>query len=201
LLARAAANMPYRRLVSAAAPHEIDIHRSLQVQASDTEVFQLLANFENFPQFMRNIRSVRMNPDGSSRWVAAGPAGSSVKWTSITTWMEPNKVLTWRTLPGSAIEHHGAIHLEPLEDGRRTRVDIRMSYRPPAGALGHMVARLFGRDPRAELEQDMLRLKTFLETGKRPRDAAAQRTHVSGIAAGRPMPGDNGLTVESANQT
>jgi uncharacterized membrane protein len=52
-------------------------------------------------------------------------------------------------------------------------VFIRMSYTPPGGALGHGVARLFGADPKSQLDGDRMRMKVFLETGKRPRDAAA----------------------------
>jgi uncharacterized membrane protein len=108
-----------------------------------------------------------------------------VKWTSVTTHVEQDRELAWQTVPRSVIEHHGTIRVEPLADngaGDRTRVDVQMSYRPPAGALGHAVAKLFGSDPKTELDQDLLRLKTFLETGRRPRDAAAQRP--GGITAG-----------------
>ena len=41
-----------------------------------------------------------------------------------------------------------------------------MSYCPPAGILGHTVARLFGADPKSEIDDDMVRLKSLLEVGK-----------------------------------
>jgi uncharacterized membrane protein len=205
LMSRAVTNQPVRRL--AIADREISIHKSLQVQAAVHEVFERLANFENFPQFMRNILSVRVHADGTSSWVAAGPAGSTVKWTSVITHVEQDRELAWQTLPRSVVEHHGMIRVEPLADngsGQRTRVDVQMSYRPPAGALGHVVAKLFGADPKTELDQDLLRLKTFLETGRRPRDAAAQtpKGYVSGRAsAGAGAAGNGSTAVDSSNQT
>ena len=48
-----------------------------------------------------------------------------------------------------------------------------MSYSPPGGALGHAVAKFFGADPKSEMDEDLMRLKAALETGKTPRDAAA----------------------------
>jgi uncharacterized membrane protein len=66
------------------------------------------------------------------------------------------------------------IHFERVNGG--TRLDIKMSYNPPAGALGHVVAKLFGADPKTKLDEDLLRMKTFLETGKAAHDAAAGRT-------------------------
>jgi uncharacterized membrane protein len=47
-----------------------------------------------------------------------------------------------------------------------------MTYNPPGGVLGHGIAKLFATDPKRELDQDMQRLKTFLETGVRSHDAA-----------------------------
>ena len=52
---------------------------------------------------------------------------------------------------------------------------VTMSYTPPAGALGHAVARLFGADPKSGLNDDLLRMKVFLETGRRAHDAASGR--------------------------
>jgi uncharacterized membrane protein len=51
-------------------------------------------------------------------------------------------------------------------------VDVRMSYNPPAGAVGHALARLLGSDPKSAMDEDLARVKTTLETGRPPRDAA-----------------------------
>jgi uncharacterized membrane protein len=45
---------------------------------------------------------------------------------------------------------------------------IRMTYNPPGGAFGHVIAKLFGADPKTELDEDLMRLKSFLETGIEP---------------------------------
>jgi uncharacterized membrane protein len=75
---------------------------------------------------------------------------------------------------GSPVEHAGTIRLQSMREGG-TRMHIRMSYNPPAGALGHVVAKLFGADPKSEMDEDLLRLKTTLESGKAPREDSAQR--------------------------
>jgi uncharacterized membrane protein len=53
-----------------------------------------------------------------------------------------------------------------------TRIDIHMSYNPVAGALGHAVAWLFGADPKHEMDQDLMRMKTLIERARFPHDAA-----------------------------
>jgi len=41
-----------------------------------------------------------------------------------------------------------------------------LSYNPPAGAIGHAAAWLLGQDLKTALDEDMVRLKSFLEHGK-----------------------------------
>ena len=41
-----------------------------------------------------------------------------------------------------------------------------MSYSPPAGVFGHALAWLFGSDPKTEMDEDLVRLKSLLEIGR-----------------------------------
>src|SRR6185312_15068759 len=69
----------------------------------------------------------------------------------------------------SAVRHEGSIRFEAHNGG--TRLEIQLSYAPPGGALGHALARFLGADPKTELDEDLLRLKSFVESGKPARDA------------------------------
>jgi hypothetical protein len=52
------------------------------------------------------------------------------------------------------------------ESGNGTQVNVNMSYTPPAGAVGHAVASLFGKDPKTEMDADLARMKSLLEQGR-----------------------------------
>lgn len=91
----------------------------------------------------------------------------------------PNQMMSWKTLPGAAVAHAGIVRFDPEADGG-TRVHIRMSYNPPAGWLGHGLATASGVDPKSSLDEDLVRMKTLIETGHAPHDAAAR------VAADRP---------------
>jgi hypothetical protein len=45
-------------------------------------------------------------------------------------------------------------------------VRIELQYNPPAGYVGALAAKLFGRDARAIIESDCWRLKQYLECGE-----------------------------------
>lgn len=174
MLLRSATNQPLKRLAEMAGRRTIDIQKTISVNAPLEQVFDFdtLTHYENFPQFMSNVREVQVREDGGSHWTVPGPGGMLVEWDAVTTKLEQNRLLAWRTAPGATVEHAGMIQFERVNGG--TRLDVEMSYSPPAGVLGHVVAKLFGADPKSELDEDLLRMKTFLETGKAPRDAAAK---------------------------
>jgi uncharacterized membrane protein len=174
LIARTATNMPIDRLVGVRSP-AMELQKCIDVAAPVEQVFEAFSHLERFPEFMTHVREVRVRGDGTSQWTVEGPAGRTISWEAVTTRLEPNRLIAWRTLPGSAVEHAGLLRFEKTEGG--TRVLVTMSYTPPAGALGHAVARLFGTDPKSELNDDLMRMKVFLETGRRAHDAAAAPSH------------------------
>ena len=74
--------------------------------------------------------------------------------------------MAWRSEPGSEIEQEGAVSFEPVRGG--TRVTVRMAYTPPGGVLGHGLARMLGADPKRQMDDDLARMKSFIERGVTP---------------------------------
>ena len=179
LLARALTNMNVSELLGISHGLGIHVQKTITIHAPVQKVFHFLSNYPNIPQFLSHLREIRRSGNNTSHWVAAGPAGSTVEWDAQITHYEPNKLLTWKSLPGSTIRTSGTLRLERLS-ASNTRVDLKLSYIPPAGALGHAVASLFGADPKNALDEDLNRLRVLLETGKTKTDGAA----IPGFSAG-----------------
>jgi uncharacterized membrane protein len=169
---RGVTNLPASRLVGVGAGHRaVDVQKTVNINAPVGEVFGFFSRYDSFPQFMHNVRDVRDHGTGYSHWTVAGPAGVTVEWDAELTEFEPHRRIAWQSVPGSTVDNAGVIQFQENPDGS-TKVDIRLSYNPPGGALGHLVAKMFGSDPKSEMDADLLRLKTTLEKGRLPRDAA-----------------------------
>jgi uncharacterized membrane protein len=171
LSARAAANQDLGRLVGiAGGRHAIDVQKTIHIAAPRERVFALWSNPENFPHFMCRVQEVCALDDTRSHWVVKGPAGTHVEWDSVVTERIEPELIAWRSEPGSSVQHAGSVRFDA--DPQGTRVSVRLSYNPPAGALGHGVASLLGFDPKHDLDADLMRMKSFIETGTPPHDAA-----------------------------
>jgi uncharacterized membrane protein len=167
LLLRSLSNLPVSRLVGIGAGRRaIDLQKTLSVTAPIAEVFGFFSRFENFPRIMSHVREVvRLDEQGRRwRWSVTGPAGTMASWEAELTQFLVNDVIAWRTVPGSMIRNAGIIRFEP--QGSATRITIRLSYNPPGGALGHALVTALGANPRKQLDDDLMRFKSLIETGK-----------------------------------
>ena len=171
LLARAVTNLEFATLVGTGRPgHGIEVQKTICVNAPVEQVFGFWSDYQNFPRFMSRVREVRV--DGKrSHWVVEGPAGVAVEWDAEVVAQEPNAFIQWHSTPDSTVQQEGEVCFEPDTNGG-TRVSVRLCYQPPAGAFGHAVATLFGADPKSDMDADLMRMKSMIETGRAPHDAA-----------------------------
>jgi uncharacterized membrane protein len=166
LLARAAANMPLERMFGIGADGRATlVQKTLEVEAPVSAVFEIWSRYEQFPRFMTHVRDVRRTAGGHSHWTVAGPGGLPIEWDAVETAREQDRLLAWRTVDGSPVAHSGRVRFQGTPEGA-TRLDIRMWYAPPAGAVGHAVASLIGVGPKHAMDADLVRLKSLLEDGR-----------------------------------
>lgn len=175
LATRAVTNLPFQRLLGIGAGYRaVDVQKTITIRAPLQRVFDYWANFANFPSFMENIADVQDLGNGRSRWVVRGPFGISLEWNAVLTKLESGRMIAWQSEVGAAIQCAGVVTFIANGDDSTT-VQIRLSYNPPAGALGHALATVLGVSPKQKMDTDLVRVKTFLETGIAPRLAARRR--------------------------
>ncbi len=179
LVARAVANMPLSSVVGIdGEARGIELQKTCTIYAPVERVYAYFRNFENFPRFMEHVEAVSTH-DGHSTWTVRGLFGTT-QWDATVTKDVPNERLAWRTLPGAHVMHTGQVRFERA-GASATRLDIHLSYQPPAGALGHAVASLFRVDPKHALDEDLVRFKSLVEGGK-------TRAHGQRVATGDLVP-------------
>jgi uncharacterized membrane protein len=138
------------------------VERSIRVGAPIDKVYQLWRNFENFPQFMDNVESVRLLDSSGRRshWKVKGPLGTSVEYDAELTQDETNRSIGWNSTGGS-VETTGAVTF--AEVAGQTEVHVVLQWGdPPAGTAGEAAARLL-QDHDKMLEHDLMRFKDFAE--------------------------------------
>jgi uncharacterized membrane protein len=144
----------------------MDIQKTITVHRPVRDVFDIWTHPENFPQFMEHAKHVTMDENRQiAHWEVEGPGGTTFSFDTETTEFEQDRLYGWQTLEGARVRHAGRVRFEEI-DPQTTRIHVRMTYQPPAGAIGHAVAKLFGMDPKHALDDDLLRFKSLLEDGK-----------------------------------
>lgn len=142
--------------------------RVITVNKAPEELYAFWRNFENLPAVMQNLVSVRVTGDGRSVWCAKGPGGRTVEWEAEITNDVPNERIEWRSLPGASVPNSGSVTFRRGAQDHGTIVEVAVEYAPPAGSLGVGIAKLMGRTPGQEIEEDLRRFKQLMETGEVP---------------------------------
>ncbi|HUF02751.1 MAG TPA: SRPBCC family protein [Aridibacter sp.] len=151
----------------------IQIQKTITIDKPVEEIFELCSKPERFPEFMSHVRSVERTGKDTHRWTVDGLPGMTLTWDTRITDFEENERIAWESVEDSVVDHSGELVFEPAEEGS-TRLSVDMRYSPPAGLIGHTAAELFGRDPKSEMDDDLLRMKSFAEKNVVPHDAAAK---------------------------
>ncbi|MGV3618977.1 MAG: SRPBCC family protein [Fimbriimonas sp.] len=147
---------------------QIFVRKSITISRPRAEVYAYWRNFENLPTFMRHLIEVKAESERLSHWKARGPAGMDVSWDAELTLDNENEIIAWNSLPGAQIENSGEVRFEDAPGNRGTIVRVQLTYRPPAGVLGAVVAKMFGEEPHGQIADDLRRLRSLLETGEVP---------------------------------
>lgn len=138
------------------------ITQSLTIKGSASDLYQVWKNFDVFPRFMENIKSVTKTGERSSHWVMEGPLGTTIEWDAETTRLDENQRIAWSSKDLSAVKTSGQVtfnELSPVE----TEVTVTLHYDPPAGLAGEVAAQLFG-NPEGRLRDDLRRFKEYIES-------------------------------------
>jgi uncharacterized membrane protein len=150
----------------------VHVRESVRLEVPVAEVYRFWRRLDHLPQFMTHLERVTETADGTSQWVAAGPAGLAVTWHAEIINEVENKLLAWRSLPGSDVVTAGSVNFNEARGGRSTQVSVHLQYAPPAGKAGALVASLFGREPSQTVREDLRHFKQLLEAGEVPRATA-----------------------------
>jgi uncharacterized membrane protein len=165
-----------RTEVGESAHGDVLIGRSVTINRPREELYAFWRDFTNLPRFMRNVHSVAIKDETRSHWVIEAPAGKTVEWDSEITRDEPGRLIAWRSLDGASVRNSGQVEFLDSSAGRGTVVRVTLTYDPPAGGVGKLIAKIFQKEPKIQARQDLRRFKQLMETGEvataRPPDAA-----------------------------
>lgn len=144
----------------------IKVYKTVTVDKPAAELYRFWRNFENLPRFMKHVESVSVKDDRNSHWVVKAPAGRKVEWDAEVINEQENELIAWRSVGGADVDNAGSVRFEELEGGRGTKVTVNLEYKPPAGKVGAVIAKLFHEEPGQQVEEDLRRFKQVMETGE-----------------------------------
>jgi uncharacterized membrane protein len=133
------------------------IEQSIDVRVPVRTAYNQWTQFEEFPQFMEGVESVRQVDDRHLHWVAE-IGGARREWDAEITEQHPDERVAWRSTDGA--QNGGVVTFHHLDDAT-TRVMLQLEFDPQGfvesvgDATGFVRRRVSG---------DLERFKEFVES-------------------------------------
>jgi uncharacterized membrane protein len=166
-LAAAAGLLAYRGSTLELQSRKYKARASFAVNCSPEQAYQFWRNFEQLPQFMRNIESVHVTGERQVEWVAAGPMNRRLHWRTEIVDERPNELIAWHSSAESEFEGSGYVRFRTAPGDRGTIVTASIRYEA-SGAIAKAAAAIFGKNPAFALREDLRRFKALMEAGEIP---------------------------------
>ena len=144
------------------------VSRAVTIQHPADELYAFWRDFAHLPRFMSYLRSVTVQTDGRSHWVANGPAGHQLEWDAEIVEDQPGALIRWQTAPGARVPNRGEVRFQPAPGDRGAEVRVRLEYQAPAGLLGASVAQLLGQGADRQVRESLRNFKQLMEAGEIP---------------------------------
>ena len=152
------------------------VGRTVTIGKPRAELYAFWRDFTNLPRFMENVDDVRSTTAGRTEWTIRAPGGRTVAVETEIVEEREGELIAWRSTPDSQIDTEGRVTFRDAPAGRGTRVEALVAYKPPAGELGRLMAKMFQREPNVQGRRELKRFKMLMETGEiatsQMRDAA-----------------------------
>jgi uncharacterized membrane protein len=89
-----------------------------------------------------------------------------VEWDADIIQDAPGRLLAWKSVEGADVRHEGQVEFRDSPDQRGTCVTVTLTYDPPGGSIGQLMAKLFQKEPKIQARQELRRFKQLMETGE-----------------------------------
>lgn len=133
------------------------VEKSIEVNVPVSTAYNQWTQFEDFPQFMEGVTSVRQIDDTHLHW-KANVSGKDKEWDAEITEQIPDQRIAWRSVNGAP--NDGVVSFHRIADDR-TRIMLQMDYDPEGVVenVGNALGVFSNR-----VEGDLERFKEFLES-------------------------------------
>ena len=142
------------------------VGRTVTIRRPRSELYAAWRDFKRLPQFMENVREVEIIDDRRSRWTIAGPAGVDVQIVARIVEEKQDELIAWESEKGASVRCSGRIVFRDAPDRRGTEVEATISYDPPGGQIGRLVAKALQREPKIQARRELKRFKQLMEAGE-----------------------------------
>ncbi len=144
------------------------VQSSIEINGPIDKVYELAKRVESFPEFMPDLKSVKIverSEDGTrtiSEWVGiVKEFKTTIKWTEEDIWDDAAKTCKFRLIKGDYSKYEGEWHFIDL--GGRTRFDSQIEVEYDVPLIGALIKGLIAKKMKENVDNMLDAIKKKVE--------------------------------------
>lgn len=143
---------------------------TIAIDASPSVCYERWHHFEKFPSFMNHIKAVTKTDDQHWRWTIEGPLGTEISWEAEIDVDEPNKLISWHSVPESKVDIQNIVLFEAISSDQ-TEVTCAIEYHLEHGGIQEAMAQWLTQ-PHKLVKENLEHFKHVVEKINLPAEKA-----------------------------
>lgn len=132
------------------------------------EIYNFLKNLNHLQKFMKGVEEILPLSAHQFHWSMKLKTGLYLEWDVEITENIPGAMICWESLPQSPLDTKGVVLFNKSPDSTGTIISVSMDCDLPGKSVTGFAAILTGNDPDNMIQENLHRLKAYLETGEIP---------------------------------
>lgn len=160
------------------------IQQSIEIGVPVHVVYNQMTQFEDYPQFLQDVEAVQQLDDTHLHWTTR-MSNRTVEWDAEITEQQPDRCIAWRNVSGP--QNAGKVEVQST-GADKARVTLTLEAEPaqvPGSPNGYGESEMTQR-----LQQDLARMKQFLESRGSETGAWRGEVHDARLASGHAQTSD-----------
>lgn len=149
-----------------ASAENIEVQRSLIVQASPDEVRAFLEDPANLDAVLGPAGTVESLSEARQRWELEAPLGYTLSWEMRREDIAEADEMAWTSVGEAEIEV--TLGMRPAPGDRGTELALKVDFAPPGGGIGRAVMDRLNVVPHELAGKTLRRAQSLIETGELP---------------------------------
>lgn len=145
----------------------LKVSRTITILTDKATAYHYWRHLEHLPLFMKHVKKVDRLSQDKYHWKVE-IKGQTYSWNADITQDEPEKTISWKSVPPADIYNEGSVEFKDAPGNRGVEVRVNITYHAAKTTIGKIFLSRLNPVLAQKIKEDIRKFKRMVEMGQLP---------------------------------